>query len=116
LTPTASTDISQTISRYYSYNKVMYNSLSDRCGDCVLWHEGPIMCIDCPNYPEVERYILPCSQCKQFLFVSQLYEIVFDKKGLFLFCSKECKEEWDFSVTAEKQPFLEEQAFGSNPP
>jgi hypothetical protein len=33
-----------------------------------------------------------------------------------VFCSKECKEEWNFSVTAEKQPFLEEQAFGSNPP
>ena len=64
------------------------------------------MCIDCPNYPEAERYILPCSPCKQFLFVSQLYEIIFDKKGLFLFCSKECKEEWDSSVTAEKQPFL----------
>jgi hypothetical protein len=48
--------------------------------------------------------------------VSQLFEIVFEKKGLFLFCSKKCKEEWDFSVTAEKQPFLEEQAFGSNPP
>jgi hypothetical protein len=48
--------------------------------------------------------------------VSQLYEIVFEKKGLFLFCSKECKEEWDSSVTAEKQPFLAEQAFGSNRP
>jgi hypothetical protein len=33
-----------------------------------------------------------------------------------LFCSKECKEEWDFSVSAEKYPVLEEQAFGSNPP
>jgi len=74
------------------------------------------MCIDCPNYPEAERYILPCSPCKQFIFVSQLYEIVFEKNGLFLFCSKECKEEWDSSVTAEKQPFLEEQAFGSNRP
>jgi hypothetical protein len=47
--------------------------------------------------------------------VSQLYEIAFEKKGLFLFCNQECKEEWDSFVTSEKQPFLEEQAFGSNP-
>ena len=93
----------------------MYNSPSDRCGDCPWWHEGPIMCIDCPNHTVADRYILPCCQCKQFLFVSQLYEIDFEKKGLFLFCNQECKEEWDSFVTSEKQPFLEEQAFGSNP-
>jgi hypothetical protein len=74
------------------------------------------MCIDCPHYPEAERYILPCSQCKQFLYVSQLYEIVFEKKGLFLFCCKECKKEWDSSVIPEKQRFLEKQAFGSSQP
>ena len=74
------------------------------------------MCIDCPHYPEAGRYILPCSKCKQFLFVSQLYEIVFEKKGLFLFCSEECKGEWDSSVTAEKQPFMKEQALDSNLP
>jgi hypothetical protein len=73
------------------------------------------MCIDCPNYPEADTWILPCSQCKQLLFVSQFYEIAFGKKGLFLFCSKECKEKWDSSVTAEKQPVPEEEAFGSNP-
>jgi hypothetical protein len=48
--------------------------------------------------------------------VSQLYEIVFEKKGLFLFCSKECKKEWDSSVTAGKQPFVGKKAFDSNPP
>jgi hypothetical protein len=73
------------------------------------------MCIDCPNHTEADRYILPCSQCKEFFFLSQLYEIAFEKKGLFLFCNQECKEEWDSSVTSEKQPFLEEQAFGSSP-
>ena len=101
-TPTASTNISQTISRYYSHEKVMHNPPSDRCGVCLWWHKGAIMCIDCPTYPEAERYILPCSQCKQFLFVSQLYEIIFDKKGLFLFCSKECKDKWTFDVAPDK--------------
>ena len=60
------------------------------------------MCIDCPNYPEAERYILPCSQCRQFFFVSQLHEIVSEKKGLFLFCSKECKHKWTFDIAPEK--------------
>ena len=60
------------------------------------------MCIDCPHYPEADRYILPCSQCKQFLFVSQLHEIVFEKKGLFLFCSRECKDKWAFDVAPDK--------------
>ena len=34
--------------------------------------------------------------------MSRLYEIVFDRKGLFLFCSKECKERWDFDANPDK--------------
>jgi hypothetical protein len=80
----------------------MHNPPSNRCGDCLWSHAGPIKCLDCPNYPEADRWILPCSQCKQFVFVSQLYEIAFEKKGLFLFCSKECKDKWAFDAAPDK--------------
>ena len=93
----------------------MHNSPSDRCGDCPWWHEGPIMCIDCPNHPEADTWNMPCSQCKQLLFVGEFYEIAFTEDGLLLLCSKKCKDRWASSVTAEKHPVLEEQAFGSNP-
>jgi hypothetical protein len=85
----------------------MHNPPSDRCRDCPWWYEGAIMCLGCPNYPEAEKYILPCSQCRQFFYVRQLHEIVFEKKGLFLFCGKKCKDNWASSVTAEKHPVLE---------
>ncbi len=26
----------------------------ERCGDCVWWYEGPILCEGCPNNPETE--------------------------------------------------------------
>ncbi len=26
----------------------------ERCGDCVWWHEGPILCEGCPNNPETK--------------------------------------------------------------
>jgi hypothetical protein len=80
----------------------MPNPPNNRCRDCLWSHSGPIQCLDCPHYPESDRWILPCSQCKEFVFVSRLYEIVFDMKGLFLFCSKECKERWDFDAEPDK--------------
>ena len=27
---------------------------SERCGECVWWYEGPILCQGCPNNPETE--------------------------------------------------------------
>ena len=80
----------------------MHNPPSNRCGDCLWSNAGAIVCLDCPHYPEAEKWILPCSQCKKFVFVSQLYEIVFEKKGLFLFCSKECKDKWDLDAVPDK--------------
>lgn len=80
----------------------MHNPPSSRCRDCLWSHSDPLKCLDCPNYPEADRWILPCSQCKQFVLVSQLYEIVFEKKGLFLFCSKECKDRWVFDAAPVK--------------
>jgi hypothetical protein len=60
------------------------------------------MCLACPHYPESDRWVLPCSQCKQFVFVSQLYQISFERKGLFLFCSRECKDKWDYDAAPDK--------------
>jgi hypothetical protein len=28
---------------------------SERCGGCVWWHEGPLMCKGCPNNPDTRR-------------------------------------------------------------
>ena len=37
--------------------------LSMRCGDCVWWYEGPLMCDGCPNNPETSTAWNPCEGC-----------------------------------------------------
>ena len=80
----------------------MHNPPSNRCRDCLWSHSGPIMCLSCPHYAKSDRWVLPCSQCKRFVFVSRLYEVIFDMRGLFLFCSKECKDRWDYDAAPDK--------------
>ena len=72
----------------------MNQSPSDKCGDCVWWHEGPLVCQACPNNPESETMKMPCSQCRVISSVSNSYEIHYEEDGLHLLCSKGCKDEW----------------------
>ena len=37
-----------------SSGKSMNKPPSDKCGECVWWNEGPILCDGCPNNPETE--------------------------------------------------------------
>ena len=73
----------------------MNQPLSDRCGNCVWWYEGPLLCEGCPNNPESEEMKLHCSQCKKFLFVGDSCEVAFEENRLHLFCSKGCKDKWE---------------------
>jgi len=36
----------------------------------------------------------PCFECNKILFLSEFHEIVYDKDGPHLLCSKECKDKW----------------------
>jgi hypothetical protein len=75
--------------------KVMNQPPSDKCGDCVWWYEGALLCVGCPNNPESETMKIPCSQCKKTLSVTEFYEIHIEEDGLYFLCSKECKNEWE---------------------
>jgi hypothetical protein len=76
---------------------------SEKCGDCVWWYEGPLLCEACPNNPESETMKMPCSQCKKILFVSDFCEMHFEEDGLHLLCSKECKNEWEGLWTTKEE-------------
>jgi len=34
--------------------EAMNKPSSERCGECVWWYEGPILCQGCPNNSETE--------------------------------------------------------------
>jgi hypothetical protein len=76
---------------------------SDKCGDCVWWQEGPLVCQACPNNPESETIKMPCSQCRIILSVSNSYEIHYEEDGLHLLCSKGCKGEWEELRAAKEE-------------
>jgi hypothetical protein len=81
----------------------MNQAPSDKCGDCVWWYEGPLLCEACPNNPESETMKMPCSQCKMTLSVSSSHEIHYEEDGLHLLCSKECKNEWEGLRTTNEE-------------
>ena len=88
----------------------MNEPLSEQCGDCVWWYEGPLLCEGCPNNPESEAMKMPCSHCKQIFITSKSYEIIFDESGIHFICSKECKEKWEGLKIPQKQGLYLSQA------
>ena len=76
---------------------------SDKCGGCVWWYEGPLMCDGCPNNPQSETIKLHCSQCKEILFVGDFFEITFEEDRLHLLCGEGCKDRWkELRITKEE--------------
>jgi hypothetical protein len=80
----------------------MNQPLSDKCGDCFWWYEGPLLCEVCPYNPESETMKIPCSLCKKILSVIEFYEIHFEEGGPHFLCSKECKNKWEGLWTIKK--------------
>ena len=80
---------------------------SEQCRDCVWWYEGPILCMGCPNNPESEIRKMPCSHCKEIIFLDKFYEITYEEDGLHLLCSKECQDKWkELRTTIEESVYL----------
>jgi hypothetical protein len=59
--------------------EVMNQLPSEKCGNCIWWYEGPLLCEGCPNNPESEARKMPCSQCKKILSVSDFCEIHYER-------------------------------------
>ncbi len=83
--------------------EIMNQRLSDKCGDCVWWYEGPLLCEGCPNNPASETMKLHCSQCEKNLVVGDSCEIAFENDRFHLFCSKGCKEKWEELRTSKQE-------------
>ena len=81
----------------------MNQPLSDRCGDCVWWYEGPLLYEGCPNNSESEAMRLHCSQCEKTLLVGDSCEVAFEEDRLHLLCSKECKNQWEELWTTKEE-------------
>ena len=81
----------------------MNQAPSDKCGDCVWWYEGPILCEGCPDNLKSEAMKMPCSQCSKILSVSDFCEIHYEEDGLHLLCSKESKNQWEGFWTTKEE-------------
>ena len=82
--------------------EVMNQRPSDKCGGCVWWYEGPLLCEGCPNNPEPEAIKMPCSQCEKILFLDDICEVAFEEDRLHLLCSTGCKVKWEEPRTTKE--------------
>lgn len=75
--------------------EIMNKPPSNKCGNCVWWYEGPLLCKGCPNNPETETMKVPRSQGKRVLFKGDLCQISYEENGFHMLCSEGGEDKLD---------------------